>query len=291
LGDVILEVDGRPVPQLIQEWTPFYADSNEAARQRDIANFMLRGACGPTKLRVRRGAEELTIETSRIAAQPPEASTHDLPGDTFRLLTPEVAYLKLSSVKAADIPNYLKSSEGTKGWIIDIRNYPSEFMPFALGSHLVKEPTPFVYFTALDLANPGAFRWREPGPLVITPEAPRYPGKVVVLVDETTQSQAEYTSMAFRAAGATIVGSTTAGADGNVSQISLPGGLSTMFSGIGVFYPDKSPTQQVGIVPDIVVRPTIPSLAAGRDELVEAGVRSILGRALTDAEVRALSRR
>ena len=67
-----------------------------------------------------------------------------------------------------------------------------------------------------------------------------------------------------------MIGSTTAGADGNVSQIPLPGGMQTMISGIGVFYPDKTPTQQVGIVPNIAVRPTIDGIRAGRDEVLEA---------------------
>jgi len=96
-----------------------------------------------------------------------------------------------------------------------------------------------------------------------------------VLVDETSQSQAEYTAMAFRAAGATIVGSTTAGADGNVSQLPLPFGLRTMISGIGVFYPDKRPTQRIGIVPDVVVTPTIAGIRAGKDEVLDAAVQII----------------
>jgi C-terminal processing protease CtpA/Prc len=106
-----------------------------------------------------------------------------------------------------------------------------------------------------------------------------YAGKVVILVDETSQSQAEYTAMALRAMpGAVVVGSTTAGADGNVSSIPLPGGLNTMISGLGVFYPDHRPTQRVGIVPDVVVRPTIEGIAAGRDEVLERAVR-VIGRA------------
>ena len=53
-----------------------------------------------------------------------------------------------------------------------------------------------------------------------------------MLVDEMSLSQAEYTAMAFRVAPqAIVVGSTTAGADGNVSPIRLPGGLITMISG------------------------------------------------------------
>jgi C-terminal processing protease CtpA/Prc len=108
---------------------------------------------------------------------------------------------------------------------------------------------------------------------------PHYAGKVVVLVDETSLSQAEYTAMAFRAAPqAIVVGSTTAGADGNVSPIGLPGGLRTAISGIGVFYPDKRPTQRIGIVPDVEIRPTIAGIRAGRDEVLEEALRQVLGR-------------
>jgi hypothetical protein len=46
----------------------------------------------------------------------------------------------------------------------------------------------------------------------------------------------------------------TSGADGNASPFSLPGGFGTMISGIGVFYPDKAPTQRVGIIPNVEIR-------------------------------------
>ena len=161
--------------------------------------------------------------------------------------------------------------------IIDIRNYPSEFVVFALGSRLVERPTPFARFTAGDPANPGAFHWRGQ-PLTLEPAAPRYTGKIVILIDEVSQSQAEYTTMALRAApNATVVGSTTAGADGNVSAIPLPGGLRSMISGIGVFYPDKKPTQRVGIIADIEAKPTIRGIRSGRDEVLEVALRHILG--------------
>ena len=51
-----------------------------------------------------------------------------------------------------------------------------------------------------------------------------------------------------------------------------------MISGIGVFYPDKSPTQRIGILPDLEVRPTIAGIRAGRDEVLEAAVSHALGR-------------
>lgn len=55
----------------------------------------------------------------------------------------------------------------------------------------------------------------------------------------------------------TKVGSTTAGADGNISDFSLPGGLRTVISGIGIYYPDDTVTQRVGILPNVEVLPTI----------------------------------
>ena len=62
-----------------------------------------------------------------------------------------------------------------------------------------------------------------------------------------------------------------------------------MISGIGVFYPDNTPTQQVGIVPDIEVRPTIAGIREGRDEVLEAGLRQILGDEVPDAEIQRMA--
>jgi hypothetical protein len=192
-------------------------------------------------------------------------------------------------VKIADVPHYVDSASGTKGLIVDIRNYPSNFVVFALGTLLVDKETQFVRFTKCDLSNPGAFHWMEGPPLV--PATPHYSGKIVVLVDEVTLSQAEYTTMALRSSPrAMVIGSTTAGADGNVSQFNLPGGLSTMISGLGIFYPDKKPTQRVGIIPDVEVRPTVAGIRAGRDELLEEAVRRILGPDATPAVIEKMLR-
>ena len=281
IGDIVETLDGTSVAELVKRWEPNYPASNQPTRLRDIARGMTRGACGPARVGISRPgkAVQITAQRQPLADLSPQAgSTHDLPGDTFRLLSDQVAYLKLSSVKVADVDSYIKRAESTRGLIIDIRNYPSEFVPFALGSSFVDRPTAFARFTAGDLENPGAFLWRGQ-PLQLAPAQLRYPGKVVVLVDELSQSQAEYTAMAFRASPRTVVvGSTTAGADGNVSQIMLPGGLRSMISGIGVFYPDKRPTQRIGIVPDVESRPTIAGIRAGRDQVLEEGLRQILGR-------------
>jgi C-terminal processing protease CtpA/Prc len=213
---------------------------------------------------------------------------HDHAGPTFRRLSNDVAYLKLSSVKSAEVNDYLNGMKGVRCLVIDLRNYPSEFMVFDLGCHLVKEPTPIAKFTAGDVQNPGAFAFGMP--VTLYPAKPYVECPVAILVDEVTQSQAEYTTMALRSRpGTVVVGSQTAGADGNVSEIPIPGAQRTMISGIGVYYPDGTPTQGIGIVPDLEVRPTIAGIRAGRDELIEAAVQRVLGRAITADELQVLA--
>jgi C-terminal processing protease CtpA/Prc len=280
IGDVIEEIDGRSVSSLVSEWSRFYSASNEPTRLRDIARNLTRGSEGEVRISGTRAGGDFELTAERVSLRQLDAAagrTHDLPGPTFQRLSDEVAYLKLSSVAAADVPEYLAGAEGADVLVVDIRNYPSEFVVFALGGHFVTERTRHAMFSQGDLANPGAFYVREP--VALQPLEPHFGGTVAILVDETSLSQAEYTAMALRAGpNAFVAGSTTAGADGNVSPIPLPGGLRSMISGIGVFYPDGTPTQRVGIVPDLEMRPTVEGIRDGRDEVLEAAVSRALGR-------------
>jgi len=279
-GDILVRLNDMPVDSLVAAWRPYYAASNEPTRLRDIARSLTRGDAGEVSLTIQRNDSILELAVARIPLSPlrlASANSHDLSGETFRMLTDEVAYLKLSSIRRRGIAGYLREAAEAKVLVVDIRNYPKEFVVFALGERLVAEPTEFVQFTLSYAAHPGAFAWSRGRPL--KPRNPRYSGAVVILVDESTQSQAEYTAMALRASpNALVVGSTTAGADGNVSSFVLPGNLSAMISGIGIFYPDRTPTQRVGVVPDLEVRPTIEGIRAGRDEVLDAAVSHALGR-------------
>jgi len=75
----------------VKTWSPYYAASNEAARLRDIARNMGRGAAGSARLRVQRGDTTLDLEVPRVppaAAVDPNGGRHDLPGPAFRLQGP-----------------------------------------------------------------------------------------------------------------------------------------------------------------------------------------------------------
>lgn len=96
-----------------------------------------------------------------------------------------------------------------------------------------------------------------------------YKGRVILLVNELTQSNPEFQAMALQRCPQTlIIGSLTSGADGDIVWIPLPGQL-TSSSGVGVFYPDGTPTQAVGVRLDAEVLPTAERLQAGRDEVLE----------------------
>jgi C-terminal processing protease CtpA/Prc len=277
IGDVITHVNGKTINSLVDSLKPYYPASNSAARFRDMSIDLLRSPNNTIALNYLSEGQkrQLNVPTyERKDLRMYHWYKVDSNQKCYKLLPGNIGYITLANIKQEDIAEIKKAFKETKGIIIDIRNYPSTFVPFSLGSYFVTEPTSFVKFTTGNPDNPGEFVFREGAK--ITSDNNKYKGKLVVLVNENSQSQAEYTAMAFHSIKkSTIVGSTTAGADGNVSSIILPGGLRTMISGIGVYYPNGKETQRVGIVPEIVVKPTIKGIKNGKDEVLERAIKVI----------------
>jgi C-terminal processing protease CtpA/Prc len=100
--------------------------------------------------------------------------------------------------------------------------------------------------------------------------APLYRGKVIMLIDERTQSQAEDLALEFEAVTpVTFVGTPSAGADGDLRQIALPGWVYVSFSGYEVTHANGAQLQRIGVTPDVRVAPTLAGIRAGRDEVLE----------------------
>lgn len=276
IGDIITKVNNKAVEEIVQERLKYTPASNYPTQLRDIAGKLLR--TNDTILNVeysRSGSlEQANLGTYSIGGLkiPNRSQRAD---SCFRLLTPEIGYLYLGSIKSEYLPKIFSEIKDTKGLVIDLRCYPSEFVVFSLGKYLMPKSINFVEFTNGNILNPGLFT-KSKTLRVGEKNKGYYKGKVVILLNELSQSQAEYTAMAFRVAPkATVIGSTTAGADGNISQFYLPGGINTVISGIGVYYPDGRETQRVGIIPDIEVQPSIAGIRSGRDELIDKAVEVI----------------
>ena len=57
----------------------------------------------------------------------------------------------------------------------------------------------------------------------------------------------------------------TQGANGDVTYFMAPGGVRISFTGHDVRWPDGKQLRRVGLTPDVLVRPTIAGIQAGRD--------------------------
>ena len=289
IGDFITHVNDKKIEYIIDSIKSYYPASNESARLYYIANDLVRSNKNSIRITYNSSGtmkqKELTLykwTDLDMLKRSNELSYHSILIDSIF-----IGYITLETIKESDIFNIKNSFINAKGIVIDIRNYPSAFVPFLLGDYFSSIKRPFVKFTMVNVNNPGEFNFcntqylNNAKPIndldaLIKQSDKHFKGNLVVIVNEKSISQAEYTAMAFRAGDNTvIIGSQTQGADGNVSYIDLPGGLQTRFSGIGVYYPDGRGTQRIGIVPDIEVKPTIQGIREGRDDLLEKAIEII----------------
>ena len=279
-GDVITAINGVAVSELVKKYLPIAAASNYATQLRDIPNtYLLRSNNSTMALEVIHNdvKQQLTLGLIPRKQLNTGIDRNPAPGTPgYHVMDGNIGYVFPARYKNSELPQIKKAFENTKGIIVDMRCYPSDFMPFTFVPYIKQSNAPFVKFTRPSLNNPGLFALGEP---LAVRGSNDYKGKVIVIVNEHSQSQAEYTTLAFQASpNVTVIGSTTAGADGNVSAIMLPGGLSTMISGINVLYPDGTETQRKGVKIDHVIHPTIAGIKAGRDELLEKAVALINGQ-------------
>jgi C-terminal processing protease CtpA/Prc len=131
----------------------------------------------------------------------------------------------------------------------------------------------------VDCADVGALqetqqRQRE---LVIEPAKGARRRKVVVLVDERTQSQSEVSALFFKAVGALIVGSRTAGTVGDVTDIQAHPEVRISFSGQDVLTPQGVSLHGRGLDIHVQVRETPAAVRSGRDLPLEAALRLLKG--------------
>ncbi len=276
VGDVVTSINNIPIDDIIKNVLKYTPASNHPTQLRDIAPNLLRS--NDTALAItytREGAAKNTIVKTYTAGKVNIYSKFQKRDTCFKFINKDIAYLYLGTIKNEYIPTIMKEIENTKGLVIDLRCYPSDFVVFELGKYLTPKKTDFVKFADGNIKTPGLFTVGNQLK-VYGKKTTFYKGKIVILINETTQSQAEYTTMAFRVGpNATVIGSTTAGADGNVSRFYLPGGISTMISGINVLYPNGKETQRIGIVPDMEVTPTIEGIKLGKDEVLLKAIELI----------------
>ena len=101
-----------------------------------------------------------------------------------------------------------------------------------------------------------------------------YTGKTIVLTNESAQSFAENVVGGLKAiSDATIIGSPTAGVESGTLNFTIPGNIILWFSGSNSLLPNGKSFMRFGYQPDIIVRPTIKGIQAGKDEVLERAIK------------------
>lgn len=273
-GDVVLSVNGVSNAALRERLHPYLISSNEVTTQRKISNWLLVGQDARMQVEIERDGEQMSFVLQAAGVK----QFHELANaDTSTMSVPKwekrednIGYVDMGRLEREEVDRMMAELMDCRAIIFDIRNYPRSTYR-AIAKYLLPKRNPFATFTYPDPDYPGRFIWYDsPYQVGKRKNKQYYQGKVIVLQDETTQSHAEFTIMALQTApDCTVLGSQTAGADGNVTKIKLPGGAEAFFTGIGVYYPDLGETQGIGIVPDIECRPTIEGIRIGKDEILE----------------------
>lgn len=268
-GDVVLKVDDIPVLDRFRQNEKYINGSNEAVKKLGYSfRWIFNGNTDSVKITFER---EGKIETKHVRRYDRSAlKIKDIPAKKWEILKGNVGYVNLEQdvVMQQDIPVLMKELNHTKAIIFDLRNYP-EFIWNDLTGYLNRVKKVFARFTQPDLSYPGRFIWVNSDSIGRRNNAP-YKGKVLILMDEGTQSRAESFVMALQTVeGAVTVGRQTSGADGNVADFTFFDDKTTWITGLGVFYPDGRETQRIGIVPDVHVPLTIPDIRMGRDAILE----------------------
>ena len=266
-GDIIKKIDDFDINILRDSLTKYSHGSNDITVERNLIDYILFGNYGTFSLTVETETGLHTFDLIRNANY--NNVTADNTPEWRTIICNDTTYgiIHMGNLTDAHFPEIISKIHAVDAVIFDIRNYPNGTL-FTFVNYLFDHPIHIAKFTKPNAQYPGTFYWHNetigqshPNPLQ---------KKVVILFDERTQSHAEYTCMGLeQLPGAIKIGSTTAAADGNVSLIYLPGSITTYATFLGTYYPDYTPTQRVGIIPDYEVRPTIQGIREGRDELLE----------------------
>jgi hypothetical protein len=149
-------------------------------------------------------------------------------------------------------------------FIDQYRCYPDNSIMEKMTTHFIPRQNSFCIVTYPDIRFPGMLRYHRSK--INWGSDDCFKGNVIVLVNERTGSFSEYLTMALQQNPKTItVGRATAGSDGNIVRMQFPGNVISWHSGVGIYYPDFTPTQRTGIKIDHIVEPDIESVSKGID--------------------------
>lgn len=274
VGDIIRELEGKDIKDVLAERMEYISVTTEDKFINQIGHFLLRSNNKKIELTVLRDGTEQVLEVNGEMEYHLMQETAEQP---YEILDGNIGLLNPAALQPKGFSSVMSQLKSTDGLIVDFRQYPSDYIVYDFAEYLVDGVKPFLIYASPYESYPGVFvgsmkySGRQENSNIEPYEKP-----VVVLMNEKTQSLAEYTVMSIRnAKNVTVMGENSVGSDGDAAYLLLPGGLNMMFTSQGIYTPDGGQTQRIGLTPDIEVHPTIEGIKEGRDELIEAAVAYI----------------
>lgn len=298
IGDLILSINGVKTREWLKQRSVLLPASNQSVKNRLVADnnaFAFSALTdGELKVRIKRGNELLNLNLSLLERKNKrvgaivnnyftQKSVLDQSVKGYEELPNDVAVIRAGYFFDKNLPSehelntFLKNLNDKKSIIFDMRKYPASpglfyyYLPMALGKPAFK----FAQYYGADLSNPGAFYQTDDLAVYLSKDIktvmPLYRGKIMILTNEQTQSMGEWFTMMLRQINSSTVvfGSQTAGADGDMKHLNLPGGYEFVFTGNGIFYPNGKETQRIGIIPDVLYQPSSEDLLSTKDMHLE----------------------
>lgn len=285
VGDVILKVDGEDVQTRIERYSRYIAASTPQSLMYNVTSRLLAGADGSTAILTVRDRMDRVREVRTVRKrQYLSGMRAQRNGEILKLLPGNIGYADLDRLPVAMVDQMFEMFKDTKAIVFDMRGYPNG-TAWAIAPRLTErrsvDAARFQRPVAMSPDGEGedltTFTATESF-IQTTPKTDKriYKGKTVMLIDERTISQAEHTGLFFESANGTkFIGSHTAGANGDVTNFSVPGGIRIGFTGQSVRHADGRQLQRIGLVPDIEVKPTIAGVRAGKDEVLEKAIEFV----------------
>lgn len=295
LGDVITKFDGNPVKEFWEDVRTHYSFSTESQAKYELGSVLVTPQKDAVTLEILRDGKQLTKTVSCLNARNYIMSFNDIKNynkeyakkhPSFAICTDTVSgkkygYINMGVLQLKEVKNVFKQMKDIDYLIIDARNYPKMSAVY-LTRKLMGVKKVVARYNAPDYSYPGYVKYY-PQPYISafckrvgSHHKNYYKGKVIILVDHLTQSAAEYNVMQLQQVpNSVVIGTQTAGADGNVSPVTFPGNYKFCFTGLGWFYADGRQTQRIGIIPDIKVEYTIQTKVKQIDPIMQRALELI----------------
>ena len=278
VGDIIEEINGKTIEEIITELSKYIPASNKSVKIRNLIrdNYFIRGTKNSLQLKINRDGN---IFEKQINLYSFKEINYDYKKNInseskkWEILEGNIGFVNIGLLTKEDVETMFAEFKDTKAIIFDYRHYPKR-TGHKINDFIASKPTVFWSKISQDLSYPGKFIWKRNLKSGKFNEA-NYKEKILILVNENSQSQSEFATMILQSnPNVKTIGSQTSGADGDICKIKIAG-IETVFSGLGVFYPDDTETQRKGVKIDIEVKPTINGLKENKDEVLERAIEYI----------------